>query len=380
MVRTQIIIALLFTSFVLNAQIGNRKAYFEIHAKNVAVSAAKQADSAYFEVKRLRSNASDLEPAWENGSIFKANAYLSVAIKEISACVSLIPGQFEPIEQLNASRERIDLALENLILLEDEAGSAYGNTMRKRILATIKYSSASSYHASILIVKGPDEPVVEDTIVEVAEVDTIDYVANRLQTDSVLFNKLLKIYELELLELRRKEKELIEQLENADLTEKERQVMEKELLEVMGDILERETKITQGRSQLENLDEEKKLVNNYLTSIAEYEEWDNIKDFPFDLDVELPEGLVYRVQIGYYPIRRKVLFETLQVDAVRASKKYVRYFTGIHLSYEEAIAIKEKVKVDYGIEDAFLVAYNDGEKLTIIKAIELEKTKDDGDQ
>jgi hypothetical protein len=373
MVRYKLIIFLFVMPFVLNAQSGSSSSFFKIRARNVAVSAAKLSDSAYFEVKKLRTVISDSNTSWSNGSIFKANAHLIAATRVISTCIELIPGQFEPLEQLHASKDKIDLALKKMKILEEEAGSAYGISMKSSILATIKYSSASSYHASMLIKKGEEEPIVTDTISKVREIDSTDYMANRLQTDSVLFNKLLKIYELELLDLMRQEKELITQLENENLSEQDRRILDKELADVRASILERETKIGQGRSQLENLDEEKKLVNNYLTSIAEYEEWDNIEDFPYDLNIELPKGVVYRVQIGYYPIRRKVLFGSLPVDAVKASKKYVRFFTGVHLSYEAAMIVKENVKLDFGIEDAFVVAYLDGKKITVPKANEIVK-------
>ena len=343
--------------------------YFDIPEKNMAVHAAKIADSAYYLVKdNFVDTARQLN--WNETKLITASDLLYSAKKLVVDCMGAIDGQNRPIEHLVKSKNKLEKAIEEVDQLAAITDYWQGKTARMEALSMIKYSSASAYHASMLIEGIPEPPpVVEDTV---ELMDSALLAANRIQTDSALFNKLMRIYKLELDELWTREKELMKQLENPDLSEAERTALENELAKVQADIIEREQRLASGRSQLENLEEEKSVVNNYISSLTEYEEWEAIEDFPYELDIELPKGLVFRVQIGYYPFRRKVLFETLNVDASRASKKYVRYFSGLFRTYEEATAYKEQIRSQIGIEDAFLVSYFDGEKVDIKEAMSLE--------
>ncbi len=345
--------------------------YFDIPEKNMAIHVAKTSDSAYYLVKNnFLDTAQQLN--WNESKLNTATDLLVAARILVLDCMEKISGQDRPVEYLVKTRNKLDDAIEELEYLTDYTSYMEGKSAQSSVLSMIKYSSASAYHASLLIKGIPEPPPVEEVVDTSALMDSALNAANRIQTDSALFNKLMRIYKLELDELWKREKELMMQLEDPDLSEAERTALENELARVQADITEREQRIASGRAQLENLDEEKKVVNNYISSLSEYEEWEAIENFPYELDVELPKGLVFRVQIGYYPFRRKVLFEALEVDASRASKKYVRYYSGFFRSYKEATAYKEQIREEIGIEDAFLVSYFDGEKVNIKEAIEME--------
>lgn len=365
--RLFVIIALLTLPMSFLAQRSDVYPYFDIDAKNVAIHASRLADSAYYFIRQSRIDTTQ-ELNWNLRNIEKATDYLVVAEEHVSNCMEMVAEQQLPQEHLWKAKSKMEAALEEIEYLKETTNYWDGKDAQRTLLSIIKYSSASSYHASMLIIGEPRVEVPEE------KVDTSgDALASRIQADSALFNKLMRIYKLELDDLRSRESELMKMLDNPDLPEEDRMALEEELAQVRRDIKERENRIAAGRDQLENLEEEKKLVNNYLTSLAEYEEWEAIEDFPYELDIELPRGLLFRIQIGYYPIRRKVLFGDLQVDASRASKKYVRYFTGMYRSYKEATDFKNKIRDEIGIEDAFLAAYFDGEKVNIKEAIELEK-------
>lgn len=95
---------------------------------------------------------------------------------------------------------------------------------------------------------------------------------------------------------------------------------------------------------------------------------------PIPFNVKLPEGLVYRIQLGIYSgILEDNAFRGLTpVSAERVEDKdLVRYYAGYFNSMEEARKALAEVKL-YGYPDAFLVSYFNKEKISVQKAKEIE--------
>jgi hypothetical protein len=91
------------------------------------------------------------------------------------------------------------------------------------------------------------------------------------------------------------------------------------------------------------------------------------------MDEQLPDGLIYRIQLGVYskltkPENFKGLYP-LAGTTISSSK--FSYATGIFYSYEQAIDAKNDIQ-DIGITDSFVVAYKDGEHISVAKAMRLE--------
>jgi len=98
------------------------------------------------------------------------------------------------------------------------------------------------------------------------------------------------------------------------------------------------------------------------------------ENVPVPVNVELPKGLVYRVQIGFFksqlpPEHFKGIFP---LSSQKIDNIYYRYVAGNFAKYQEAksaiIAISEK-----GYSDSFVVAYIDGKKVSISEALKKEK-------
>jgi hypothetical protein len=98
------------------------------------------------------------------------------------------------------------------------------------------------------------------------------------------------------------------------------------------------------------------------------------ENVPVPVNVELPKGLVYRVQIGFFksqlpPEHFKGIFP---LSSQKIDNIYYRYVAGNFAKYQEAksaiIAISEK-----GYSDSFVVAYIDGKKVSISEALKEEK-------
>jgi len=104
---------------------------------------------------------------------------------------------------------------------------------------------------------------------------------------------------------------------------------------------------------------------------------------PLVKEDKAPQGLAFKVQIGYYSINsRPKWFEGLSpITGYMVSDKFIRYTTGIFYDFDEADKAKDAVRKK-GIHDAFVIAYYNDEKISISKAIrlwldEIQKEKDE---
>jgi len=92
-----------------------------------------------------------------------------------------------------------------------------------------------------------------------------------------------------------------------------------------------------------------------------------------DVDPALPDGVMYRVQIGSFsklPTGAK-LNGLYPVTAMKLDNGLFRCFVGEFRTYKEA-KTAQKVIRSSGFSDAFLIAFNNGKRTTVSKAINLE--------
>jgi len=98
---------------------------------------------------------------------------------------------------------------------------------------------------------------------------------------------------------------------------------------------------------------------------------------PIPFHVKLPEGLVYRVQLGIYAgiLEDNAFGGLTPISAEKVEDKdLIRYYAGYFNSMEEARKALTEVKL-YGYPDAFLVSYFNKEKISVQKAKEIEFTE-----
>ncbi len=90
-------------------------------------------------------------------------------------------------------------------------------------------------------------------------------------------------------------------------------------------------------------------------------------------DAELPMGLIYQVQIGVYKNAISPdFFKGLTPVFAKTVAGGVSYSTGMFENVADATQAKEYVK-SIGLNDAFVVAYNDRKKISLQEAAKLEK-------
>ncbi|MCO6499541.1 MAG: hypothetical protein J5I47_04070 [Vicingus serpentipes] len=95
---------------------------------------------------------------------------------------------------------------------------------------------------------------------------------------------------------------------------------------------------------------------------------------PVPVNFEMPKGLVYRVQIGFFKsqLPQDHFDGIFPISSEKIDQSYYRYTAGNFKKYEEAKEAKITISKK-GYTDAFVVAYIDGKKVPISQALNEEK-------
>ncbi len=95
---------------------------------------------------------------------------------------------------------------------------------------------------------------------------------------------------------------------------------------------------------------------------------------PIPVDVQLPQGVVYKVQVGAFS--RTIPNETFKGFAPIVGEKtasgLTRYSAGLFKQYNNANSAKDEIRA-LGYSDAFVVAYRNGDRITLAEARALEQ-------
>lgn len=88
------------------------------------------------------------------------------------------------------------------------------------------------------------------------------------------------------------------------------------------------------------------------------------------MDVELPAGIVFKVQIGAFrkPVPQEAFSDMTPVMGETVGNGLVRYTAGLFTGARSALAAKDLVR-ERGYRDAFVVAYRDGKRISLGEAM-----------
>jgi len=98
---------------------------------------------------------------------------------------------------------------------------------------------------------------------------------------------------------------------------------------------------------------------------------------PFPTEFELPDGIIYRIQLGVYnkPVEYDYFggIQPITAELIQ-DNKITKYFAGIFTHFDKADFSLRKVK-EMGFKEAFLVAFYNNKKIPVDRAKELEKSE-----
>jgi len=101
------------------------------------------------------------------------------------------------------------------------------------------------------------------------------------------------------------------------------------------------------------------------------------ENVPIPQDHEIPEGLVFKVQMAFFKnqLPPKYFDGIFPLLSQKVDNSYYRYVAGNFSKYIEASRAKSQV-VEKGYSDSFVIAYFDGERISLCEAIEKENNSD----
>ncbi|MFM7728984.1 MAG: hypothetical protein ACKO7B_19960, partial [Flavobacteriales bacterium] len=104
----------------------------------------------------------------------------------------------------------------------------------------------------------------------------------------------------------------------------------------------------------------------------------NANNAPAD-QVEAIEGLFYTVQVGVFskPVAASLLKDIDPLNSELTENSKIRYTTGQFRSMADAVVRRDEIRKK-GIEDAFVVAYYNGNRISLSEADLLLKEKGEG--
>lgn len=93
------------------------------------------------------------------------------------------------------------------------------------------------------------------------------------------------------------------------------------------------------------------------------------KPIPVNDKLQLPEGIIYKVQIGAFrnPISQNLFVGMSPITGERTPQGFIRYTAGIFKNRSTAESIKNEIK-NLGYKDAFVVAFKDGKRIPMKEA------------
>ncbi|MEX1131842.1 MAG: hypothetical protein WEC15_01330, partial [Flavobacteriales bacterium] len=99
---------------------------------------------------------------------------------------------------------------------------------------------------------------------------------------------------------------------------------------------------------------------------------------PIAMDTEMPEGIVFKVQIGAFrnAIPEETFSDMTPVMGESVGNGLVRYTAGLFTTFDQAAGAKDQVR-DRGYRDAFVVAYRNGQRIPLGEAMREVRTVQD---
>jgi hypothetical protein len=94
------------------------------------------------------------------------------------------------------------------------------------------------------------------------------------------------------------------------------------------------------------------------------------REEPIPMDVQLPQGIVFKVQIGAFrnEVPQEAFSDMTPVMGETVGNGLVRYTAGLFTGFDQAASAKDQVRAR-GYRDAFVVAYRDGQRIPLGEAM-----------
>ena len=368
--------------------------YFEnAKAKNFAVIAARHCDRAEFYARE----ALEWMNEGKSGRVY-SRAYADSSITHINPALAwadscLAHAEYADtmaIDLVERSRYYLFRARYALSLMRSTDKVSELDHYVWKGVSSVSHATIDAYHASLLL----GDAVLQNLLTE-NMLDSLDQGIDaemmallatgddppdldkieRLEADEAAFTDLTNVYTDQ---IKGQMGEITKLQASIKVTTdpQMRSQMQGDLSKIQGDKDILESKLMASTGQLQNIRE---IMSDSLVGTSDPDPGSGVFTPPVyadnpdvDCDLPFPEGLIYKVQIGYFfPKTETDLNDFRPLTCEVISDKLVRYYAGEFTSYKEATLAKNYLR-QHWFADAFVVPYFSGMKISTSEAIRLE--------
>ena len=376
--RVAITIFLVFSAVCISdAQDVIERDYFpNAQARNAAIAAARYAEEGYY-YSRFTTyvNAVDSSRIFADTALFFVKRSLMLCDTSLVYAPAANTGAVDYLLSGKEKTTAADTVLREVYPMTDIKSHHFFGREAANLLST----AVMEYFSASLLLKPEDDS--EATAVETYDVLPFDDEVLRLEADETTFQHLANGYETDLF--------LLEGLAGdikAEVNKTKDQKTRAKLREWLDELNQQ---ITSSASYLEDashrIREIRFLLNQkYLKDLENAESPEHLSQFEtsatptgeVEIDEDLPDGLVYKIQLGYYPSDVDInnFHGLFPISGETVKEGLTRFYAGLFYSYVEAGAGLEFVRKN-AIANAFIVPYHNGKKVGMSRAVEIEKAR-----
>lgn len=141
--------------------------------------------------------------------------------------------------------------------------------------------------------------------------------------------------------------------------------------EVVADNSTNENNSVTNENSVSTNEVENTTTNNEQPTTNNQPQTEEVKD-GVSTDVRNIDGVFYAIQVGVYskPVSAGQLNNVSPLNSERLANGLIRYTSGVYKNLNDANSAKDRIR-GIGISDAFVVAYNGGQKITVAQANEM---------
>jgi hypothetical protein len=341
-------------------------------AKNAAIAAARYAEEGYYYTKfTAYITTIDSSRLFADTALF----FLKRALMLSDTSFHYVPKTNYPAVDFLRSGQANVFVADSVIhgfypMIEVKSHRYFGNE------ASLHLSKAvmDFFNASLLIKSGNTDKV-DDYEVLPFEDEIV-----RLEADEASFQHAANAYEEEIADYEAMYAKMEAELNQISDPEEARS-LEKTKAEL-------KVRLDRSVDRLEDLshriEEIRELLNSkYLRDVKDVKAPEYISQFErsgggaISMNEEIPEGLVYKIQLGYYPedVDRENFRGLFPVTGETVKKGLARFYAGLFFSYADASVGNDYIRENV-IPNAFVVPFFNGNKISMSRAVEIERQRD----
>lgn len=361
--------------FAQNEDVIERDYFPNARAKNSAIAAARYAQEGYYYTKfTTYINALDSSRMFADTALFFVKRSLMLADTALIHSPAI---NYPAIDFLNSGRDRTkesDRIIRDYYPMVDvKSHHAFGRD------AALNLSNAvmDFYNASLLLHSEPESGTEEE-----GRYAVMPYAAEviRLEIDETAFQIASNALEQEIGDLEILSSSIQTRINNS--TDQRSRFALRQNLDKVDRLLTESTSRLQDTSH--RIQEIRQLLNKkHLDDVKYLEEPEHLSYFEtsgtqntIEMDKQVPDGLVYKIQLGYYPsdVDIENFHGLFPISGETVRKDLARFYAGLFYSFKDAAVGNAYIRNNV-IANAFVVPFQNGEKISISTAVEIERQR-----